>query len=415
MVHKRLQLFTAVLEGYDEADLKQIHKRVVPSCDWIIYHNETPTINSNCNNFHKPGQSSTTAADLQHEGNSCNYMFQHHNSQKQNQEQQNLRVIMWFNVPRAKNFVSRMFNQKTVEALTDASKGPSYWLSRCSIECPASYGESTTGSGASFTSQQRSNVLFQHGDMPDDRDYISSLARLVTEHQHEKSAAGATSSSSSSGGRLPIMPQVDIHDQHHPHHESLLSSLSHTQLLSHFVKASAKARLSREALLKKFPSIMASFPEFVDAVQNHFNPPVTKATFTVFSEPRMVDFQNLVVSGPTGIGKTQYALAHFDSPLRVTNLAQLKLFNPDIHDGIVFDDMQFFHCSTEEQLRIVGWEFDETVYDLIGQTQIATIPAFTRKIFTCDLNRYPFSHDDAITRRLRVNVYYSLFVPNLLE
>lgn len=357
MVHKRLQLFTAVLENYEQGDLRQIHKRVIPSCDWIIYHNELPA-----------------------------------------ESPQKLRIVMWFNTPKAKNFVSRMFNKKNVEACTDSSKGPSYWLARCST-AGSSHESHTDGRDAIFSSSQDNPQstqyldkynLFQHGVMPDDSEYLISLARATDEKNSASLASG----------------QNDENQQ-----SFNATTMNQSQLLSLFVKASSKARLSKDALLKKFPSIVASFPDFVEAVQSHFNPPVTKAAFTVFSEPLQIDIQNLVVTGPTGIGKTQFALAHFASPLRVTNLVQLKMFNQDIHDGIVFDDMQFCHCGVDEQLRVLGWDFDETVYDLLGQKEIAVIPAFTRKIFTCELNRYPFSHEEAITRRVRVNVYYSLFDP----
>ena len=358
MVHKRLQLFTAVLENFEQSDLKQIHKRVVPSCEWIIYHNELPSVaggNVDCD-----------------------------------MNQQSLRVVMWFSTPRAKNFVSRMFNKKTVEACTDPSKGPSYWLSRCSFVENGFGGSTIIGNSSqdNLSSHADKYNLFQHGVMPDDSEYIISLARATD----DKNSFALTSAAAD--------------DQPQPS-----STMNQCQLLSLFVKACSRSRLSKDALLKKYPSIIASFPDFVEAVQNHFNPPVAKGSFTVFSEPLQIGIQNLVVSGPAGIGKTQYALAHFASPLRVTNLVQLKLFNQDVHDGIVFDDMQFCHNGIEEQLRLIGWDFDETVYDLLGQKEIAVIPAFTRKVFTCELNRYPFSHDDTISRRLRVNVYYSLINP----
>lgn len=51
--------------------------------------------------------------------------------------------------------------------------------------------------------------------------------------------------------------------------------------------------------------------------------------------------KTLVFIGPTGFGKTQFALAHFKHPLRVTNKNDWIRFQDGVTDGIVLDDVHF--------------------------------------------------------------------------
>lgn len=51
--------------------------------------------------------------------------------------------------------------------------------------------------------------------------------------------------------------------------------------------------------------------------------------------------RTLVLIGPTGMGKTQFALAHFQHPLRVTNKQDWTRFKEGVTDGIVLDDVHF--------------------------------------------------------------------------
>lgn len=47
--------------------------------------------------------------------------------------------------------------------------------------------------------------------------------------------------------------------------------------------------------------------------------------------------------GSSQIGKTDFALAHFNEPLLVTQIEDLRDYDQTRHDGIVFDDMDFNH------------------------------------------------------------------------
>lgn len=110
------------------------------------------------------------------------------------------------------------------------------------------------------------------------------------------------------------------------------------------------------------------------------------------------DFEDkaIVIVGPTKLGKTHYALAHFENPLVISHIDDLAKFDNSEHDGIVFDDMSFAHFPRTAQIHLTDWDLPRSINIKHGT---ATIPANTRKIFTC--NEYPFSYDDAIERRVK--------------
>lgn len=112
------------------------------------------------------------------------------------------------------------------------------------------------------------------------------------------------------------------------------------------------------------------------------------------------NIKSTLLIGESGIGKTQYALwsKHFTSPLVVSHMDQLREFDPTIHDGIIFDDMDFKHLPREAQIHLLDWDVDRAIH---ARYNVATIPAHTKKIFTA--NKFPFNRDDkAIDRRLTV-------------
>lgn len=104
-----------------------------------------------------------------------------------------------------------------------------------------------------------------------------------------------------------------------------------------------------------------------------------------------------VVMGPSGCGKTEFALAHFNNALFVTHMDDLLRFNPGVHDGIIFDDMDFKHMPRTSQIHLTDWNQDRSIH---CRYSVARIPKETKKIFTC--NEYCFSDDPAISRRVTV-------------
>jgi len=108
---------------------------------------------------------------------------------------------------------------------------------------------------------------------------------------------------------------------------------------------------------------------------------------------------SVVVVGNAGIGKTEWALAHFKSPLLVNCIDKLRAFCPVKFDGIVFDDMSFKHWPVESQIHITDWTQGR---DINCRYFNGFIPAFTKKIFTCNWDRFPFADDSAVNDRLCV-------------
>lgn len=106
---------------------------------------------------------------------------------------------------------------------------------------------------------------------------------------------------------------------------------------------------------------------------------VVKYKMDTFKEPLMMDLSiSALVVGPSGIGKTQWALAHFERPLLVSHMDKLKEFDPESHDGLVFDDMSFNHLHAEAIIHLLDNANDR---DLHARYEVASIPAGTKKIF----------------------------------
>nr|QKI29022.1 Rep [Kummerowia striata CRESS virus] len=106
----------------------------------------------------------------------------------------------------------------------------------------------------------------------------------------------------------------------------------------------------------------------------------------------------LVIMGPTGTGKTTWALRNSPKPaLVVTHMDDLRHYDPEYHKSIIFDDMGFTHMPIEAQIHITDWHLKRSIH---ARYRVAEIPAETPKIFTS--NRFPFTEDEAIKRRLYI-------------
>lgn len=108
-----------------------------------------------------------------------------------------------------------------------------------------------------------------------------------------------------------------------------------------------------------------------------------------------------IICGPPNIGKTEFAKAHFpDGFLFVSHIDELENFNASSHTGIVFDDISFKHMPRTAQIHITDIDNPRAIHIRYGT---AAIPAFTRKIFTCNPEDIPFNlFDIAISRRVTV-------------
>lgn len=102
--------------------------------------------------------------------------------------------------------------------------------------------------------------------------------------------------------------------------------------------------------------------------------------------------------GETGIGKTQYGKSLLPRGLLISHIDQLKGYDDENYDGIIFDDMSFAHYPREAQIHITDVDEERAIHIRYG---MAIIPANTKKLF---LSNYPsiFLVDPAIGRRVTV-------------
>lgn len=117
------------------------------------------------------------------------------------------------------------------------------------------------------------------------------------------------------------------------------------------------------------------------------------------AEPLEFNGVTEVIIGPSGCGKTQFALAHFIRPLLVSHMDDLKDFKESLHDGIVFDDMDFRHMPRTAQIHLVDWSNRRSIH---ARYLTASIPKHTKKIITCNTGSYPLINDPAVNRRVHV-------------
>lgn len=118
--------------------------------------------------------------------------------------------------------------------------------------------------------------------------------------------------------------------------------------------------------------------------------------------------------GPAGIGKTQYALAHFSKPLLVSDRQDLSKLSSGDYDGIVFDDMNFNKWNCCNVIHLVDQECDRTINVKYGSV---AIPAGMPRIITLNTldNFWPENMNDAqkpaLSRRIQIRHFnYKLFI-----
>lgn len=110
---------------------------------------------------------------------------------------------------------------------------------------------------------------------------------------------------------------------------------------------------------------------------------------------------SIQITGPTGIGKTTWALKNSPKPaLWVTHMDDLKKLRQD-HKSIIFDDMNFTHLPRTAQIHLVDHFMPRSIHVRYGT---AIIPANIVKIFLS--NEEIFAQDPAILRRINKYHFY---------
>lgn len=109
----------------------------------------------------------------------------------------------------------------------------------------------------------------------------------------------------------------------------------------------------------------------------------------------------LILLGPSGIGKTQWALAQFVSPLLISHSDGLKALRPE-HDAVIFDDMSFNHWPRTSAIHLVDLECDRQINVKFG---CVTLPARLPRILTSNSEweaLMPSDEAGAIKRRCKI-------------
>lgn len=165
-----------------------------------------------------------------------------------------------------------------------------------------------------------------------------------------------------------------------------------------------KNGITTEDLWKNHSKTMVRYSNGLLQLRTQLTPQIVTAKYQLKDFPKwkpITDWtKSHVLWGEAGIGKTQFALAHFQRPFFVTHIDQLIDFNSN-YDGIVFDDMSFEHIPRESQIHLVDIDQPRSIH---CRYKTANIPANTKKIFTTNhkLGLIFDLRDAAIHRRVTV-------------
>lgn len=166
------------------------------------------------------------------------------------------------------------------------------------------------------------------------------------------------------------------------------------------VVTSIKAGATKQELWTNHTSTMIRYSKGIYEAMNIINKDIVTTIYSLDQFPwdPISDWSTtIILLGSSGIGKTEFAKAHFKNPLFVSHLDQLNELTSD-NDGIIFDDMDFNHFPRTAQIHLC--DVDNTRHIHIRYTT-AKIPKGTKRIITC--NNLPVDIDDpAIDRRCTI-------------
>lgn len=141
-------------------------------------------------------------------------------------------------------------------------------------------------------------------------------------------------------------------------------------------------KMSKRKLWEKHPEAMIKFFRGAYEMMKVVNLPKDTTEFTLADYPNWTPFtdwsKSHILWGPAGLGKTNFALAHFRNGKLITDIDDLKDFDPSEHDGLVFDDMCFLHIPENCQIHIVDITNNRSIR---CRNSNGFIPAYTKKIF----------------------------------
>lgn len=157
---------------------------------------------------------------------------------------------------------------------------------------------------------------------------------------------------------------------------------------------------SEEDCWREHPGTMARSFRAMERWRSIIRTRNVRARYNGLRWPLITNWERSIICwGHAGIGKSQWALQHFNKPLLVTHLDDLGHFDTAVHDGIIFDDMDLTYLPRSTQIHLVEQEMPRSIHIRYGT---AYIPADTKKIFLTNLyeGRCLSIEDPAIERRV---------------
>ena len=112
----------------------------------------------------------------------------------------------------------------------------------------------------------------------------------------------------------------------------------------------------------------------------------------------------LILRGPSGTCKTNWAIHQFKVPMKIEDLDELKHMPPGC-DGIVFDECLFDKCCKKTMVSLLDYKQPRTIRT---RNVNAHIPRGMPKIFTCNEHEHPFGHDPNTGAHSSVTSRYNL-------
>lgn len=175
-----------------------------------------------------------------------------------------------------------------------------------------------------------------------------------------------------------------------------------------------KSGATMKRVAEEMPTQFVKFGKGLDALRKTINAHVDPPKFTNFKQEFWALLRPVAFIGASGIGKTEFALAHFKAPLLVRHMDTLSEFDPTMHDGLVFDDMSFTHMPVEARIHLLD---SDRPSDIHIRYKTVHIPAHTKKIF-CHNNPDLFVKADekiteAQTQAIERRVEYVFFQESL--
>jgi len=150
-------------------------------------------------------------------------------------------------------------------------------------------------------------------------------------------------------------------------------ALAETQSVS-----SALAFLAKEIpyeMLTKWTSVESSLQAYRTMKVRQAPPTFQLENFSPVVLPE--DWHALLLTGPTGIGKTQFARALLPSAPVIRHVDQLR--TADLSHGIIFDDFDVSHWPVTSIIHLLDWDEASGIHCRYAHV---LVPAHTKKIFT---------------------------------